>query len=295
MDRIADLIDVKELLTTVVAFVPKVGAAMLVLVAFWLLYRVSRPGLRAALHKANFHEALIQLMVDNLYRYAIMIVSLVMAADQLGINVGAALAGIGVAGIALGFAAQDSVANVISGIMIFWDKPFIVGDWIRTEGNYGKVVEITLRSTRIRTNRNTYVVIPNKSVIDAVLENYSKHGELRIDVPVGIAYKEDIHMAREVLLEAVRKIPGLMAQPQPDVVVESLGDSSVNLLVRVWIEAAGEMQPKTFVVVEASKLALDAAGIQIPYPHLQLFVDDVEERVIQKVAPLRSLSAGAAT
>ncbi|HET6591641.1 MAG TPA: mechanosensitive ion channel family protein [Steroidobacteraceae bacterium] len=292
MDRIAELIDVKELLTAVVAFVPKVGAALLVLVAFWLIYRVSRPGLRAALHKADFHEALIQLMVDNLYRYAIMIVSLVMAADQLGINVGAALAGLGVAGIALGFAAQDSVANVISGIMIFWDKPFIVGDWIRTEGNYGKVTEITLRSTRIRTNRNTYVVIPNKSVIDAVLENYSKHGELRIDVPIGIAYKEDIRQAREVLLEAVRKIPGVMAQPQPDVVVESLGDSSVNLLVRAWIETADEMQPKTFVVVEASKLALDAAGIQIPYPHLQLFVDDVEERVIRKVAPLRSLSAG---
>jgi len=292
MDRIAELIDVKELLTAVVAFVPKVGAALLVLVAFWLIYRVSRPGLRAALHKADFHEALIHLMVDNLYRYAIMIVSLVMAADQLGINVGAALAGLGVAGIALGFAAQDSVANVISGIMIFWDKPFIVGDWIRTEGNYGKVTEITLRSTRIRTNRNTYVVIPNKSVIDAVLENYSKHGELRIDVPIGIAYKEDIRQAREVLLEAVRKIPGVMAQPQPDVVVESLGDSSVNLLVRAWIETADEMQPKTFVVVEASKLALDAAGIQIPYPHLQLFVDDVEERVIRKVAPLRSLSAG---
>ena len=292
MDRIAELIDVKELLTAVVAFVPKVGAALLVLVAFWLIYRVSRPGLRAALHKADFHDALIHLMVDNLYRYAIMIVSLVMAADQLGINVGAALAGLGVAGIALGFAAQDSVANVISGIMIFWDKPFIVGDWIRTEGNYGKVTEITLRSTRIRTNRNTYVVIPNKSVIDAVLENYSKHGELRIDVPIGIAYKEDIRQAREVLLEAVRKIPGVMAQPQPDVVVESLGDSSVNLLVRAWIETADEMQPKTFVVVEASKLALDAAGIQIPYPHLQLFVDDVEERVIRKVAPLRSLSAG---
>jgi small conductance mechanosensitive channel len=294
MDRIAEMIDVKELLTAVVAFVPRVGAALLVLVAFWLIYRVSRPGLRAALRKADFHEALIQLMVDNLYRYAIMIVSLVMAADQLGINVGAALAGLGVVGIALGFAAQDSVANVISGIMIFWDKPFIVGDWIRTEGNSGKVTEITLRSTRIRTNRNTYVVIPNKSVIDAVLENYSKHGELRIDVPVGIAYKEDIRQAREVLLEAVRRIPGVMAQPQPDVVVESLGDSSVNLLVSAWIETADEMQPKTFVVVEASKLALDAAGIQIPYPHLQLFVDDVEERVIRKVAPLRSLSAGGA-
>ena len=262
MDRIAELIDVKELMTTFVAFVPRVGAALLVLVAFWLVYRASRPALRVALQKAEFHEALIELMVDNLYRYVVMIVGLVMAVDQLGINVGAALAGLGVAGLALGFAAQDSVANVISGIMIFWDKPFIVGDWIRTEGNYGKVAEITLRSTRIRTNRNTYVVIPNKTVIDAVLENHSKHGELRIDVPVGIAYKEDIRRAREVLLGAVRALPDVMAKPQPD------------------------------VVVEASKLALDAAGIQIPFPHLQLFIDDVEERVIRKVVQLRPLAGG---
>jgi small-conductance mechanosensitive channel len=199
-----------------------------------------------------------------------------------------------VAGIALGFAAQDSVANVISGIMIFWDKPFVVGDWIRTEGNYGRVAEITLRSTRIRTNRNTYVVIPNKTVIDAVLENYSKHGELRIDVPIGIAYKEDIRRSREVLLDAVRPLPDVMTHPEPDVVVESLGDSSVNLLVRVWLEKADALPRGTVAVVEASKLALDAAGIQIPFPHLQLFVDDVEERVIKKAAQLRRLSGGGA-
>ena len=294
MDRIAEMIDVKELMTNLVAFVPRVGAALLVLVSFWLVYRVSRLALRAALQKADFHEALIQLMVDNLYRYAVMVVSLVMAADQLGINVGAALAGLGVAGLALGFAAQDSVANVISGIMIFWDKPFVVGDWIRTEGNYGRVVEITLRSTRMQTNRNTYVVIPNKTVIDAVLENYSKHGELRIDIPIGIAYKEDIGRAREVLLEAVRALPDVMATPPPDVVVESLGDSSVNLLVRAWLETAEGLQRATSAVVEASKVALDAAGIQIPFPHLQLFIDDVEERVIKKVVQLRPLAGGGA-
>lgn len=294
MDRIQELIDVKVLMTTVVAFVPKLVAALLVLLVFWLIFRISRPPLRAVLHKADFHEALIHLVVDNLYRYGVMIVGLVMAADQLGINVAAALAGIGVAGLAVGFAAQDSVANVISGILIFWDKPFVVGDWISTEGNYGRVAEITLRSTRIRTNRNTYVVIPNKTVIDAVLENYSKHGELRVDVPIGIAYKEDIGQAREVLLEAVRSLPEVIAQPQPDVVVESLGNSSVNLLVRVWMDHADALPGVTVAVVEASKLALDAAGIQIPFPHLQLFVDDVEDRVVEKVARVRPLAGGGA-
>jgi small-conductance mechanosensitive channel len=294
MERIEQLLDVKELMTTVVSFVPRLGAALIVLVFFWLIYRISRLPIRAALQKADFQEALIQLVVDNLYRYAVMIVGLVMAADQLGINVAAALAGIGVAGLALGFAAQDSVANVISGILIFWDKPFIVGDWIETEGKFGRVAEITLRTTRIRTNRNTYVVIPNKSVIDTVLENYSKHGELRIDVPVGIAYKEDVLQARAVLLDAVRPLPDVMKEPEPDVVVDALGDSSVNLLVRVWIEKADALPRATVAVVEASKLALDAAGIQIPFPHLQLFVDDVEERVIKKVAQVRRLAGGEA-
>jgi small-conductance mechanosensitive channel len=146
----------------------------------------------------------------------------------------------------------------------------------------------------MQTNRNTYVVIPNKTVIDAVLENYSKHGELRIDIPIGIAYKEDIGRAREVLLEAVRALPDVMATPPPDVVVESLGDSSVNLLVRAWLETAEGLQRATSAVVEASKVALDAAGIQIPFPHLQLFIDDVEERVIKKVVQLRPLAGGGA-
>ena len=292
MDRLQDLIDGRALLATLVEFLPRLGAALLVLAVFWLIYRFTRSPLHTVLKKADFHQALIRLMVDNLYRYALMIVGVVMAADQLGINVAAAVAGLGVAGLALGFAAQDSVANVISGILIFWDKPFVVGDWITTEGNYGKVVEITLRSTRIRTPRNTYVVIPNKTVIDAVLENYSKHGELRIDVPVGIAYKEDIGAAREVLLAAVRTLPGVMAQPEPDVVVASLGDSSVNLLVRVWVEDADVLPRGTFAVVEASKRALDAAGIQIPFPHLQLFVDDVQDRVIRKVAQVRPIAGG---
>lgn len=292
MERLQDLIDVKELTTRLIAFLPQLLAAMLVMAVFWLLFRVTRRPLRAILLRADFQETLVRLMVDNLYRYSLMVIGLVMAASQLGIDVAAALAGIGIAGIALGFAAQDSVANVISGIMIFWDKPFVVGDWIKVEGEYGKVANITLRTTRIRTNRNTWVVIPNKTIIDAVLENFSKKGELRLDIPVGIAYKEDIRAAREVLLDAVRSLPDVMKQPEPDVVVESLGDSSVNLLVRVWIERADGLPRGTAAVVEASKLALDAAGIQIPFPHLQLFVDDVEPRVIEKVARVPRLAGG---
>jgi small conductance mechanosensitive channel len=196
-----------------------------------------------------------------------------------------------VAGIALGFAAQDSLANIISGILIFWDKPFVVGDWIEAEGQYGKVSDITLRSTRIRTPRNTYMVIPNKKIIDAVLTNHSKHGELRVDVPVGIVYKEDVPAARAAILEALGEVSRLRSEPAPSVVVDALGDSSVNLLVRVWIDEADQEQAVGFWVVEAAKHALDRAGIQIPFPHLQLFWDEVSDPVVDKLARLPVLAS----
>jgi small conductance mechanosensitive channel len=240
---------------------------------------VSRGPLSLVLTRAGVHEKVVQLLVRSVYRWTLIAVAVVMAADQVGINVAAAVAGLGVAGIAVGFAAQDTLANIIAGIVIFLDRPFVVGDWVEVDGDYGRVSEITLRSTRIRTPRNTWVVIPNKHIVDAVLENHSKHGEIRIDVPVGIAYKEDIGRAREVLLEAVSAMDGVLDDPRPDVVVAGLGSSSVDLTVRVWIHRADREQATGFAVAEAAKNALDAAGIQIPFPHLQLFVDQVESRV----------------
>jgi small-conductance mechanosensitive channel len=159
------------------------------------------------------------------------------------------------------------------------------------------VQEITLRTTRIRTNNNTYVVIPNKRIIDEVLVNHSKHGATRIDVPIGIAYKESIPRAREVILEAVRGIEHVIENPAPDVVVVGLGASSVDLEARVWINEAAEEQPVSRRAVEVAKLALDKAGIEIPYPHLQLFVENVEDRVWQSASRLPALVArgGSAT
>lgn len=290
MNDFAQYVDIQALTTRLIDFLPNLGAAIIVFAVFWFGFKVVRLPLMAAFQKMDMEETLRDLLVDKLCRYALMLVGVVMAADQLGINVAAALAGLGVAGIAIGFAAQDSVANVISGILIFWDKPFQVGDWIETEGQYGTVSNITLRTTRIRTARNTYVVVPNKRIIDQTLENYSKHGALRVDVPLGIAYKENVSEARKVLLEAVGRLDGLSDHREPDVVVTELGDSSVNLAVRVWVDSGDQNQSTFFLVLETSKTALDRAGIEIPFPHLQLFVDDVQERVWKGLSSVPGLS-----
>jgi len=292
MNSILDYLDLGVLLTEVVGYLPAVFAALLMLGVFYLLYRLTRIPLRVVLLRAGLQEALVTTLVDSFYRLTVLTFACVMAADQLGINVGAALAGLGVAGIAVGFAAQDSLANIIAGFTIFMDKPFEVGDWVNVADKSGQVSRITMRSTRIRTRNNTYVVIPNKLIIDEVLVNHSKHGATRVDVSVGIAYREYIPQAREVLAQAAATVEGVLAKPAPEVAVVGLGGSSVDLEVRVWIDQAPQQEPIASRVVEAGKLALDAAGIQIPFPHLQLFVDDVEDRVWNKAALLPSMARG---
>lgn len=131
------------------------------------------------------------------------------------------------------------------------------------------------------------MVIPNKHIVDDVLVNQSEQGELRVDVPLGIAYKEDILTARTVLLAAAKELPSVLNNPAPTVVVVGLGDSSVDLQVRVWIKDAREELPIEVEVLEAAKLALDRAGIEIPFPHMQLFVDDVRDLALNQLKKLQ--------
>lgn len=285
-------IDAPAVLETLLTrYLPNLLVAIAILTAGYFFARFTRPPLRKALRRADFSTGLVDLLVDNLYTVVVLVMAGIMAADQVGINVTAALAGMGVAGIAVGFAAQDSLANTIAGFLIFWDKPFTVGDFVEVEDEYGEVTEITLRTTRIRTRNNTYVVIPNKEIIDGVLVNHSMYGETRVDIPVGIAYKEDIDEARSALLDAVSSIDGTLDDPESRVVVVGLGDSSIDLEVRVWIREAQDERPVTFRAIEACKKALDDAGIEIPFPHLQLFVDDVAPTVFERASRQLELEA----
>lgn len=273
--------------------IPRIVAAMAVLLVFWIVLRLTRPLLRRTLARARIADALSDLLVDGLYKGTLGVIALVTAASQLGINVAAALAGLGVAGIAVGFAAQETVANMIAGFLVFWDRPFTIGDYITTQDKYGRVQEITMRTTRIRTMENTYVVIPNKQVIGDLLVNHSMYGELRVNVAIGIAYKERIDEARAVLLPAIEQVPGVLAAPAPDVVALELGSSSMNLHARVWIADAAQERPVSYAVLEACKVALDQAGIEIPFPHLQLVVEDVREQALRGLATLPALGARA--
>ncbi len=284
MGDLLNFIDTAQLSAMLVAFVPKLIAAGVVFLIFWVLFRATQRPLKNVLRRAGFVDALVRLFVDSLYKTTILLFGIVMAASQVGINIAAALTGIGVVGVAVGFAAQETLANMIAGFLIFWDQPFKIGDYITAQNLYGEVTAITMRTTRIRTQENTYVVIPNSQIIGNLLVNHSMYGKTRVNVPLGIAYKEKLSEARPVLLAAVRQIEGVLEEPGPAVVATELGGSSVDLQVRVWIDDAAEERPMFHAVLEASKVALDEAGIEIPYPHLQLFVEDVRDRVWEKAA-----------
>ncbi|MEO6446678.1 MAG: mechanosensitive ion channel domain-containing protein [Gemmatimonadaceae bacterium] len=151
--------------------------------------------------------------------------------------------------------------------------------------------EITMRTTRIRTMENTFVVIPNRQIIGDMLVNHSLYGEIRINVPVGIAYKEKIAHARSVLLPAIAKMPHVLSHPPAEVVASALGDSSVNLQARVWIDDPAGERSTFFDVLEACKVALDDADIEIPFPHLQLLIEDVSDKALASVATLHRKSS----
>ncbi|MEZ5352700.1 MAG: mechanosensitive ion channel family protein [Bryobacteraceae bacterium] len=278
LESLQSLFNVQALLTAILAWLPNLITALLIFIAFRVAIHLLSPHLERAFQRMQLEAAITGMML-SLFRTVMLVLAVVMSLGQLGVDVAAALAGIGVLGLSIGFAAQDSLSNVIAGFLILMDKPFTTNDWITVGDQKGRVVEISMRTTRLRTRSNTYVIIPNKTLLDQVLVNHSRHGATRIEVPVGIAYKESISNARAVLLAAVAKLPDVLTEPAARVDVLSLDDSAVSLEVEVWIANAEDEEDISAAVVEVCKLALDEAGIQIPFPHLQLFVDAVEAGV----------------
>ena len=256
----------------IISYIPKLFGSAVVIAFGLLLYYLTSRLLKKILLKGRVNEAFANLLVDNAYKIVIVVIVGVGILNQFGIDLKTAITGIGVLGIGLGLAAQDSLSNIISGFLIFFDKPFLVGDYITVGDQYGRVEMITMRSTRIRTQDNTYVVIPNQKIINQVLVDHSTNGDTRLVIHVAIPYTESIQKAREAILKEVSLIDGILRKPEPDVVVELLAESSVKLQVRVWIKNAKREREVFFKTTETVKSALQNAGIEIPYPHMKVIM-----------------------
>ena len=260
----------------VVAFIPRLLLAIFVLVLFYALYRALGAGLREVLHRSRRVDLGLERLLMKTYRIVAWVFIGVLVLDQFGVNVTALLAGLSIVGIAVGFAARDTLENFISGITILLDKPFRLGDFIEVEGVSGQVEEITLRSTRLRTLNNQIMVMPNLQMINQKLLNHSILGIERIEVPFGIAYKEFPQQAREVVLKTTEGDTRLHSDYPPRIVVTALNDSSVDMSLRLFIKDPSKAVPMRFEYIEKIREALRAADIEIPFPHLQLFIDEAK-------------------
>jgi small conductance mechanosensitive channel len=260
----------------IVDFIPKVLGAIFVFILFYAVYRAAGSLLGRVLNRSKRVDVGLENLLKKTYRVVMLIFIGVMVLDQFGVNVTALLAGLSIVGIAVGFAARDTLENFISGVTILLDRPFRVGDNIVIEDTFGTVEEITLRSTRLRTPHNEMVVLPNLHMINQRLVNHTMLSTLRVEIPFGIAYKEYPQEAREVVLKLTEDDDRIHPEHPPQVVVKGLGDSSVDMALRLYLRNPKLEIPVRFEYIEKVREALRAADIEIPFPHLQLFVDEAK-------------------
>jgi small-conductance mechanosensitive channel len=223
-------------------------------------------------------------LLNKVVKYAIYVFAVVIALGQLGIEVVPFVAGLGIAGLAIGLAAKDTLANIISGIFIIIDQPFVVGDRIevwsapRQQATWGDVIDIGLRSTKIKTTDNIVIVIPNAEIAKRDIINYTAISpQIRLRIPVGISYESDLKKAEEVLIRVAEATKGVSKKPKPQVIVKNFGESSIDLELRIWIDNARERRRITSEIGKKVKEEFDKEGIEIPYPKRHVFLKTEEK------------------
>ena len=258
-------------------FTSGIARAALISFAFYVGWLVVNRVLANQLTKRHLDKSLVQLFV-NISSVVIIVFAITTVLAQFGINVFSIITALGVVGIAVGFVAQETLSNFIAGITLLVERPFRIGDWIKENDLVGQVQEINLRTTRLVTRDNEVVVIPNSTMTSSDIINLSAGGPLRIRSSIGIAYKENTIRAKGLLLPLLQNDDLILKEPSPKVRVIELADSSVNLEMVYWLAPSNiPKEPDvTYNLLEQAKITLDDAGIEIPFPHMQVFVDEAK-------------------
>ncbi|MEC7119647.1 MAG: mechanosensitive ion channel family protein [Pseudomonadota bacterium] len=246
----------------------RAAIASLVFYVFWV---ITIRFLGKALRRFHLEQAIEQLL-RNILSVMIVVLGFAAVLAQFGFNIVSIVAGLGIVGLAVGFAAQSTLANFIAGITILMERPFRIGDWVRINNNEGKIIRIALRTTHLKTRDNISVIIPNQTVASSVLVNLTARPLSRFDIECRIGYAESVTQAREVITARLADFEQILHTPEPMITTKALGDFGVILLVRFWLSP--EMIERLPIiceqVIEEIKSALNEANIEIPYPHMRL-------------------------
>ncbi len=222
----------------------------------------------------KYFDAQRAMLARRLIYYSVLVLTLVSVLHELGFSLTVLLGAAGVLSVAIGFASQTSASNLISGLFLIAEKPFVIGDVITVGQTTGEVLSIDLLSVKLRTFDNLFVRVPNQTLIQSEITNLSRFPIRRYDLLVGVAYKEDLDKVRKVLEQVADANPLSLEDPQPLILFLGYGDSSLNLQLSVWAKRENWLQLRNTIPTEVKK-AFDQAGIEIPFPHLSIYTGEV--------------------
>ncbi len=239
------------------------AAVIILIVGLWVAKKVAAL-FRAALTKKEVDPTLIGFFA-NMVHAAIAVFVVIAAISKLGVQTTSFVAVVGAAGLAVGLALQGSLSNFASGVLLILFKPFRVGDFIKAGGEAGVVVEVGILATELKTPDNVKIILSNSQIMSGSITNFSAHDTRRCDMVVGVSYKDDLNKAKQIIESLLAADARVLKEPAPQVAVSNLGESSVDFVVRPWVNAADFWAFK-FDFTQAVKEQFDAEGVSIPFP-----------------------------
>lgn len=269
---------VQEAIKWVWDFAPKLASALIIaVIGLWVIKMIKRL-LRKFFLKKDYDPTLEKFSSD-LINWSLKIILFVVIITQLGVQTTSLVAIIGAAGLAIGLALQGSLANFAGGVLILLLKPFRVGDFIKAQGQEGTVKEISIFTTKLTTFGNQLAVIPNGKLSNETILNYTTEGIRRENITWGIAYGDDIKLAKEILLGLVNEQEAVIKEEDklPMIVLAELGDSSVNLSLRYWC-SIDDFWSLRFYILEEGKRRVEEAGITIPFPQRDVHIHNTDTK-----------------
>ena len=268
LDRLEKIFDPQTLGKVLEGLLMNLVVALAIMAVFYLLWLLVRVVLGFTLRRRVDNTTFS--FIETLVKFFLFIVGLITALDSAGIKTSALLTSLGIVGLTIGFAARDALSNLISGILIFIDRPFVLGDLVEIEGFYGKVERITLRSTRVVTSDGRMLAVPNTEIINKTVISYTNFPHLRIDIGVTVGLEENLDRVRQMLLKLAKEDPAFMADPAPRVIATALNDYNVAMELQVWLDDERRHVEKRCELREKAFNALTEAGVEMPFQTFQL-------------------------
>lgn len=248
---------------------------LIVFAVVYIIWLILRRLLRTALERARVDRTAASFL-EMVAKYGFLSIGGIYALNAAGINTSALLASLGIAGLTIGFAARDALSNLISGVLIYLDRPFVIGDLVEIEDRYGRVDKITLRSTRVVTVDGKMLAVPNTEVINKTVVSYTNFPHLRLDIPITVSVNEQLDRVRQILMGLVSGDDDFLTEPKPRMVITQLNDYNVAVELQVWLRNERDHVEKRFQLRERVFETLTEAGVDMPFETIQLAPVDVK-------------------